>query len=338
MKSGIKLSILDQSIVRKGHTAADAISGTIATVQLAERLGYHRFWISEHHNSAMIAGSVPEILMVRLGDVTQHIRIGSGGIMLPNHSALKIAESFRMLEILFPGRIDLGMGRAPGSDRITAALLNPSNTFSEEKYIQQLEHLQAYFNDEAGTEYGRILAVPQSLTVPEQWILSSSGGSSAIAARFGAGLAVARFINGWAGPEVADTYRNAFEPSETFREPRILVAIQVLCADTEQKAQELRKMSDYMLLQFEKGNFGPMLDFEEIRNYEFSPDELARIKYNSGRIISGTQQSVKQQIQELAHDFDTDEIMVSCMTSRQDDRVRCFELLAGAFELKEHVI
>lgn len=334
MRPRIRLSILDQSIVRKGGTASDAIAGTIATVQLAERLGYHRFWISEHHNSAMIAGSAPEILMVKLADVTRRIRIGSGGIMLPNHSALKVAENFRMLETLFPGRIDLGMGRAPGGDRITAALLNPSNTFSEEKYIQQLEHLQAYFNDEASTEYGRILAVPQALTIPKQWILSSSGGSSTIAAKFGAGLAVARFINGFAGPEVANTYRAAFQPSDSFQEPQILVAIQVLCADSEEKAAELRKMADYMLLQFEKGNFSPMKDFEEIRQYEFSPDELARIKYNSGRIISGTKESVKQQIAQLADDFDADEIMVSCMTSKQEDRERCFELLADAFGLK----
>lgn len=329
----MKLSILDQSIVRKHGTASDAIQATIETVKLAERLGYHRFWVSEHHNSPMIAGSAPEILMVKLADVTGRIRIGSGGIMLPNHSALKVAENFRLLETLFPGRIDLGMGRAPGGDRITAALLNPSNTFSEEKYIQQLEHLQAYFNDEAGTDYGRVLAVPQALTIPSQWILSSSGGSSAIAGRFGSGLAVAKFINGFAGPEVAKIYRAAFQPSETFSEPQVLVAIQVLCADTEEKARELRKVADYVLLQFERGNFMPMIEYDEIRNYVFSDDEISRIQYNSGRVISGTPDAVKQQMITLADEFGTDEIMVSCMTSRQEDRVRCFELLAEAFAL-----
>jgi luciferase family oxidoreductase group 1 len=125
----IKLSILDQSIVRKGGNAQQAVAETIATAKLAERLGYHRFWVSEHHNSTLIAGSTPELLMVKLADETNNIRIGSGGIMLPNHSALKVAENFRMLETLFPGRIDLGMGRAPGGDMITASLLNPSNDF-----------------------------------------------------------------------------------------------------------------------------------------------------------------------------------------------------------------
>ena len=333
MQPKIKLSILDQSIVRKGGTSSEAIKETVATVRLAEKLGYSRFWVSEHHNSTMIAGSTPEVLMVKLADETRHIRIGSGGIMLPNHSALKVAENFRMLETLFPGRIDLGMGRAPGTDRVTSTLLNPSNTFSEESYLQQLQHLQAFFKDEAGTQYGPVYAVPQAPTVPSQWILSSSGGSSAIAARFGLGLAVAKFINGFAGPEVVAAYRQNFQPSETFPEPEALLAIQVLCADTEEKARQMRKLSDYVLLQFEQGRFEPMGSYDEIKDYQFTPGELERIQYNSGRIISGTQAQVKQQLTDLAHNFGLSEIMVSCMTYDPQDRVRSFELLAEAFEL-----
>ncbi|MEO6187263.1 MAG: MsnO8 family LLM class oxidoreductase [Ginsengibacter sp.] len=154
MQQSIKLGILDQSIVREGFTAQEAIEETIATAKLAEELGYSRFWVSEHHNAPSIAGSTPEVLMVKLADETHSIRIGSGGIMLPNHSALKVAENFRMLETLFPGRIDLGIGRAPGGDRITAALLNPSNDFNEDSYLLQLSHLQHYFNDTAATSYG----------------------------------------------------------------------------------------------------------------------------------------------------------------------------------------
>ena len=141
MERKLKLGILDQSIVREGSTARDAVQETIETVKLAEQLGYTRFWISEHHNASSIAGSTPEVLLVKLADETNHIRIGSGGIMLPNHSALKVAENFRMLETLFPGRIDLGMGRAPGSDQLTARILNPANDFSEESYLLQLTHL-----------------------------------------------------------------------------------------------------------------------------------------------------------------------------------------------------
>ena len=333
MQQQIKLSVLDQSIIRKGSTAKDAIEETIATAKLAERLGFHRFWVSEHHNSTMIAGSAPEVLMVKLADATEHLRIGSGGVMLPNHSAYKVAENFRLLETLFPGRIDLGMGRAPGGDRISASLLNPSNTFSEESYLQQLRHLQAFFTDEAGTSYGPLVAAPQIPTVPQQWILSSSGGSATIAAQFGLGLVVARFINGFAGPDVVEAYRSQFQPSATFPEPKAMLAITVLCADTEEKAAQMRKLSDYTLLQFEKGNFKELASYDDVKDYRFSPAELARIQQNSGRLISGTPQQVKAQLTTLANEFEIDEIICSCITAVQEDRMRSFELLAEVFEL-----
>jgi luciferase family oxidoreductase group 1 len=329
----LKLSILDQSIVSHGRTAKEAINSTIETVKLGEQLGYHRFWVSEHHNSSFVAGSTPEVLMVKLADETKQIRIGSGGIMLPNHSALKVAENFRMLETLFPGRIDLGMGRAPGGDRITASLLNPSNDFREESYLKQLEHLQHFFRDSAGTSHGPLLAVPQATTIPMQWILSSSGGSSSIAARFGLGLAVAKFINGFATPEVVESYRKNFKPSSQFERPQELLAISVLCADTEEKAMQMRHFLDYILVQFEQGRFDRFGSYEDVKDYKFSSHELERIKLNSGRVISGTKESVKEQLTKLAAEFDVHEIMASCMADKPEDRKRSFELLAEAFEL-----
>jgi luciferase family oxidoreductase group 1 len=334
MSSKIKLSILDQSIVRKGGTAAEAIAETIETVKLAEAKGYTRFWVSEHHNSSMIAGSAPELLMVRLASETSHIRIGSGGIMLPNHSALKMAENFRLLETMYPGRIDLGMGRAPGGDRVTSSLLNPSNTFSEESYSRQIEHLQAYFIDEASTNYGPILAVPQATSVPQQWILSSSGGSSAIAAKYGLGLVIARFINGFVGPDAVEIYKREFVPSESFPEPKALLSFFVLCAETEEKAAQLRKLTDLTMLKFERGEFEPMPSYDEIKDYAFSDMELQRIQHNSGRIISGTPQQVKRQITHAAKEFGVDEVIISTMTYSHEDRLRSFELLADAFELQ----
>ncbi len=333
----LRISILDQSIVPKGSSASIAIENTIQLARLAEEEGFHRFWVSEHHNSAMIAGSAPELLMVRLANETSSIRIGSGGIMMPNHSALKVAENFRLLETMYPGRIDLGMGRAPGGDRITAGLLNPSNNFSEESYLQQLEYLQAFFHDEAASQYGPLLAVPQSATVPEQWILSSSGGSAAIAARFGMGLAIARFINGFAGRKIVTDYLSAFQPSREMPAPEMLLAISVLCADTEEKANQLRKLADYTLLQFEKGNFREMNSYEDIKGYEFSPAEKERIAYNSGRIVSGTPVQVKEQLTALAEELGVDEIMIAAMTHSQKDRIRSFHLIAEAFELKREV-
>lgn len=334
MNTAIRLSILDQSIVRSGMSAREALEETVETARLAERLGYHRFWVSEHHNSAIIAGSAPEILMVKLAEATRHLRIGSGGIMLPNHSALKVAENFRLLEALYPGRIDLGMGRAPGGDRVTASLLNPSNTFSEADYLSQLNQLQAYFHDAAETQYGRVLAVPQSETVPAQWILSSSsGGSGRIAAQYGMGLAVARFINGFAGPEIVQQYREHFRPAGG-SEPQALLAIGVLCAETEEQARRLRKQSDYFFIQFERGLFIAPPPYEMISDYEFSPAELEIIRRNSGRIVSGTPQQVKAQLTELAASFAVDEIMVTTMTYSRSERARSFTLLAEIFGLQ----
>ena len=329
----LRVSILDQSIIPKGATASQAIANTIQLVKKAEEWGFYRFWVSEHHNSTMIAGSAPELLMVRLASETKKIRIGSGGIMLPNHSALKVAENFRLLETMYPGRIDLGMGRAPGGDRITASLLNPSNHFSEESYLQQLEYLQAFFHDEASSPYGPLLAVPISETVPEPWILSSSGGSAAIAGKFGMGLAVARFINGFAGPDMVENYKKSFKPSREMESPQTLMAISVLCADTEEKANRLRKLADFTLLQFEKGNFREMNRYEDIKDYVFSEQELERIQYNRGRIISGTKEQVRDQLISLASDMEVDEIMVTSMTHSQKDRFRSFELISEAMEL-----
>lgn len=330
----IKLSILDQSIVRHGGTARQALLETVEHAKRAEQWGYTRFWVSEHHNSSFIAGSAPEVLLVKLADETSHIRLGSGGIMLPNHSALKVAENFRMLEALFPGRIDLGMGRAPGGDRITATLLNPSNDFSEEGYLRQLDHLQHFFHDTAGTQHGPLLAVPQAETVPAQWILSSSGGSSAIAARYGMGLAIARFINGYASPDVVHEYRRRFRPSAGLAAPQELLAISVLCADTEEHAEALRKYADYILVQFEKGNFDKPVDPDEVSRYEFTPAELARVHQNRGRLVSGTPEQVRAQLQQLAESFDVHEIMVAAMTAHEEDRQRSFELLAEVFGLQ----
>ncbi|MCE7064719.1 LLM class flavin-dependent oxidoreductase [Dyadobacter sp. CY326] len=333
----IKLGILDQSVVRQGATVRDAINETIATAILAEDLGYSRFWVSEHHNSTFIAGSTPEVLMVKIADATSHIRVGSGGIMLPNHSALKVAENFRMLETLFPGRIDLGMGRAPGTDRVTSSVLNPSNDFSESSYLRQLDHLQHFFRDTAGTERGFIYASPQSATIPEQWILSSSGGSSNIAARFGLKLAVAKFINGFVRPDVIETYRKNFRPSDQNPEPHAVLSVFVLCGETEEKALEMRKMMDYILVEFEKGKFGPFPDAATVKNYQFTAGELERIRYNSGRIVSGTKEDVKEQLTKLAADFGVDEIILSTMSDSNEDRIKSFELISEAFNLRETV-
>ncbi|MDN3595773.1 LLM class flavin-dependent oxidoreductase [Zunongwangia endophytica] len=333
MERDIKIGILDQSVVRTNATPRAAVQETIDTAIFAEDLGFHRFWISEHHNSKFIAGSTPEVLLARLGAETSNIRLGSGGIMLPNHSAFKVAENFRMLEALYPGRIDLGMGRAPGGDQTSANLLNPSNTFQEEDYINQIQHINQFFKDDARVNSGAIYAVPQVETTPQQWILSSSGGSAKIAADLGLNLAVAKFINGSISPSVVETYRKNFIATEDKPEPKALVSSFVMCGETEEEANQMRKYIDYILLQFDKGNYQELPAFEDIRNHNFTSFEKQRLHYNAGRLISGTPDRVREKISALAKDFDVDEVIISTISFDRDLRFRSFELVAEAFNM-----
>ena len=247
----IRLSILDQSPVRKGATAAQAVEETVELAKFADKLGYTRFWVSEHHNTSSLAGSTPEVLIAHLAGETERIRVGSGGIMLPNHSALKVAENFRMLEAIFPGRIDLGMGRAPGTDRVTATILNPSNRFSEQDFIEQLSDLQHYLHDtaEAGSIKERVKAIPQVETVPAQWLLSSSGQSAVFAAHFGMGFSFAHFINPVGGPEAIKMYRQRFMPSDDLKEQQANAAIFVFCSREEEKIHQHQALMDFRFTQ-----------------------------------------------------------------------------------------
>ncbi|MBE7179345.1 MAG: LLM class flavin-dependent oxidoreductase, partial [Mucilaginibacter polytrichastri] len=233
----IRLSVLDQSPVRKGATAADALHETFALAKLSDDLGYHRYWLAEHHNTSALAGTTPELLIGLVAEKTSRIRVGSGGIMLPNHSALKVAESFRMLEALYPNRIDLGMGRAPGTDRLTASVLNPSNTFSEQSFIEQLYELQHYFHDthEPNTIQEKVKAYPNPQTVPPMWLLSSSGQSGVFAAHFGMGFSFAHFINPVGGPEAVQMYRDRFKPSADLQAPEVNAAFFAFISEDEEK-------------------------------------------------------------------------------------------------------
>ena len=330
----IKLSILDQSTISKGGLAIDAIQKTIQLVQKAEGWGYRRFWVSEHHNLVSIAGSAPEVLIAYLAAVTKHIRLGSGGIMLPNHSSLKVAENFRLLETMAPGRIDLGIGRAPGGDRITASLLNPGNRFKEEGYIQQVNELQMYFNDQVQTQFGSVKAIPVVYDEPPIWMLTSSGSSAYTAADMGLGLAFAQFIAANGVKEAITTYRTRFVPSDIFPKPEVIIAIWVLCADTEEKAEELKRSLLHVFLQMEKGEVRTgMPPYDEIKDYPYTIQDRMRMEQHSNRLIAGTPLQVKQQIIDLAENCDADEIMAATITFAPEDKIRSFELLAKEFDL-----
>jgi len=329
----IKLSILDQSPVRKGVNAQRAIEETTLLAQEAERLGYHRFWVSEHHNTSSLAGSTPEILIAHLANHTKTLRIGSGGIMLPNHSALKVAESFRLLEIIHPGRIDLGMGRAPGTDRITASMLNPSNTFSEQDFVVQLQDLQNYLHDspEEGTIQTKIKAIPISETVPQQWLLSSSGQSALFASHFGMGFSFAHFINPHGGPQAVQYYREHFKPSVDLQKPVENVAFFVFCSEDEEKVRQQEALMGHRFLQLEKGGGLTSIGYDDIKHVTYNFAEQERINANKPRMIYGTPDVIHAKLSKLAADYDVDELMAVTITEHFEDRIKSYQLLADLF-------
>jgi luciferase family oxidoreductase group 1 len=332
----LRLSVLDQSPIRKGSNAVEALEESLQLAQLADRLGYTRYWLSEHHNTKSLAGASPEILIARLAAATKHIRLGSGGIMLPNHSTLKVAENFRLLEALYPNRIDLGIGRAPGGDRLTAHILNPSNNFEPREYVNQVNDLEAYLTEteEPGTVHEKVKAIPHIDTIPGLWMLTSSGESGLLAARQGWALSFAHFIYPVGGPQAVKTYRERFVPSVFLKAPVASVGIFVFCADTQEKADELQAMMDYRLLSFEKGKFDVYPSYEEVRDYEYTDQEWQRVMANRGRMIAGTPERVKERLLKLADDYDVDEIVVSTMADTTADRLRSYELLAEMFHLQ----
>ncbi|UOQ71336.1 LLM class flavin-dependent oxidoreductase [Hymenobacter cellulosilyticus] len=331
----LRLSVLDQSPVRQGGTARQAILETVELAQLADRLGYTRYWVSEHHNTATLAGSTPEVLLAHLGGLTQHIRLGSGGVMLPHYSALKVAENFRMLETLFPGRIDLGVGRAPGSDRLTASVLNPANNFAENDFIEQLMDLSRYLTDadEPDSIQAKVKASPRAETVPEPWILSSSGQSGLFAAYLGMAFSFAHFINPNGGPQMVKMYQDRFKPSVHLQKPLANVAVFVLCAETEEKAQQLHESLALQMLRLERGNLQPMGPYEEIKDYQYSSADRQRMAYHWQRIVSGTPAQLKVQLTDLAQQYGVEEVVAVTITYDFADRRRSYELLAEAFAL-----
>lgn len=333
----IRLSVLDQSPIRKGVTAEQAVQETVELARYTDQLGYTRFWVSEHHNTGSLAGSTPEVLLAYLASQTKDIRIGSGGVMMPNHSALKVAENFRMLEALAPGRIDLGMGRAPGTDRITASMLNPSNQFREQDFIEQLYELNNYFHDrgEPGTPQLKIRAIPQVQTTPDMWLLSSSGQSGLFAAHFGMGLSFAHFINPFGGPEAVALYRQKFQPSEDMAKGHANVAIFVFCSEDKEKIRQHQALMDYRFNQFEKGGGLTPVGYEDIKDVEYSAAELDRIKYNRARVITGMPAEIKLKLTWLAEDYKVDEIIAVTITESFEDRLTSYRLLAEQFGLRD---
>jgi luciferase family oxidoreductase group 1 len=338
----MKLSILDQSPVPAGFTPADALQNTIQLARAADRLGYERYWIAEHHAIETLASPAPEILIARVAAETSGIRVGSGGVLLPHYSPLKVAEVFRMLHALYPGRIDLGLGRAPGSGGLEAFALQRDRSKRHEAsdFPEQLTELLAFLHSDFPSEhpFGRIKVSPEMPGMPEVWLLGSSDWSAEIAAQYGLPYAFAHFI----GPEqtvpALAHYRSNFRPSVFLREPRAIVALGVVCADTEAEAERLSASTKSLIRRIRLGGERrpvptPEEAIEELRSLGEGADPLAWDASEWPRYIVGGPEQVSRKIEGIASTLIVDELMILTVIHDHSARLHSYELLAESFDL-----
>src|SRR5215470_10765405 len=331
----LRLSVLDQSPVSQGSTGADALRNSVDLARLAEQLGYARYWVAEHHGTPMLACASPEVLIAAIGAATSRIRIGSGGVMLPHYSPLKVAETFSMLSGLYGERIDLAIGRAPGSDPVTAfALQRDRRTAAPDDFPDQLAELLAYVHDQMPIthRFARLARLPGGTIRPDVWLLGSSPQSGVWAAELGLPYAFADFINP-GGVEIARRYRQDFNPSTTHPEPRVIAAIWALCADTDEEAHRLAASSRMAFTLFLQGRLIPVPPVETaLRFIEEHAQEVEALGHRR-RWLVGSPATVTPGIEQVAAEYGAEEVMVVTITHDHAARRRSYELLAETFSM-----
>jgi luciferase family oxidoreductase group 1 len=332
----LPLSILDVSPVGSGFTPRQALLNTIDLAQLADQLGYARYWLAEHHNTPGIASSVPELMIGQVAAATTRLRVGAGGMMLPNHSPLKVAECFRLLEALFPARIDLGLGRAPGTDQLTALALRRSRAaLTADDFPEQVDELLGFLGNSFAEDhpFRQINAVPRGLATPQLWILGSSDYGARYAARHGLGFAFAHHINPAGAVEMLRLYRAHFQPSPALSAPRAILGVSVVCADTDAHAEEVASSVDLAWLRMEQGRRDVFPSIAEATAYPYTPAERERIRANRARHQVGGPKTIRQRLTKLADQAQADELMVLSLIHDHENRRRSYALLAEAFGL-----
>jgi len=336
----VPYSVLDLAPIVAGGTAAEAFRNTLDLARHAERWGYTRYWLAEHHNTPGIASSSPEIVIGHVASVTRWLRVGSGGVMLPNHSPLKVAESFRVLEALHPGRIDLGIGRAPGTDRLAALALRRSHeALSVDDFPSQLHDLLGFLGDDLEPEhpFRRVVAAPVGVPPPDLWMLGSSDYGGAVAAQLGLGFAFAHHINPGPAVETMLAYRAGFRPSHHRAAPHAILTLSVTCGQTDELAEELASSQDVAWVHLAAGRPIPLPSVEDARRYPWNAvEELQRRSIRQRRVI-GSPATVQERIRRLVEATAADEVMLHTMVHDHAARVRSYELLAEAFGLERRV-
>ncbi len=326
----VPLSVLDLAPVPMGGTAGEALRNSIDLAQKTEQWGYHRYWVAEHHNMPGVASSAPAVLIAHLAQATTKIRVGSGGVMLPNHAPLVVAEQFGMLEALHPGRIDLGIGRAPGTDQLTATALRRTADLSAEDFPNDLGELIAFFYGTFPDEhpYGRISAVPARGNPPEMWLLGSSGYSAQAAAVLGLPFAFAHHFSPANTLPALAIYHQQFRPSHFLSEPYAMVAVAVVCAETDEQARYLAMPSALSFLRLRQGQPSQLPSPEEAAAHPYSEYERAAIAGRQADQVIGSPETVKRGLEHLLEKTKANELMLTTIVHGHADRLRSYQLVS----------
>jgi luciferase family oxidoreductase group 1 len=322
----VPLSVLDLAPVPSGSTPRDALRATIELAQHTEKLGFHRFWVAEHHNMPGIASSAPPVLIGHIADATETIRVGSGGVMLPNHTPLVVAEQFGMLEALHPGRIDLGIGRAPGTDQVTAAALGHRGPDDFPRYFTDLLGFLTGRWPE-GSRFAALTAMPAPAEPPDVWLLGSSGYSAQLAGMLGLPFAFAHHFSAANTLPALALYRETFRPSEALDKPYAMVAASVLAADTDERARYLAGPSALSFVRLRSGRPGPVPSPEEAAAYEYTDLDRAIVADRQSSAIIGSPDTVRAGLDELLKATRADELMIITQVHDPADRLHSFDLV-----------
>ncbi|MGI5292945.1 LLM class flavin-dependent oxidoreductase [Nonomuraea polychroma] len=326
----VRLSVLDTSPIVQGSTPRPALHNTVDLAVLADALGYHRYWVPEHHGMRGVASSAPAVLVGHLANATQHLRVGAGGVLLPNHAPIVVAEQFGTLAALHPGRIDLGLGRAPGGPRPAVDAVRPEKEWTAKTFRQQLDELRAYLNP---TEDARVKAIPVlGGNVPPMWLLGSTTTSAELAGELRLPYAFAHHLNSEMAADAIRVYRERFRPSDHAATPTTLVSVSVIAAEDDERAEWLAGSTQLKVLSRVRGNRILLPSPEDAAAYPYTVDDRAEITARSGSVLVGGPETVAKLLQKVLDDTGTDELLVTTPVYRHADRRRSYELVASIAE------
>jgi len=330
------LSVLDLSPITTGHSGATALRNSLDLAQLADRLGYTRYWVAEHHNLPSVASSAPDIMIGQIAALTRRMRVGSGGVMLPNHAPLMVAERFKVLEALFPGRIDLGLGRAPGTDPLTSvALRRRQDMRDEDDFLERFQELMLIETRgfPEGHPFRNVRAMPADVPLPPIYLLGSSGYSAELAAAIGAGFSFAHHFSTHDAVDAMTSYREHFKPSPALARPLAILAVAVVAADTDAEAERLAATIDLNFVRRQKGEYLPLASPEEALAYDYAPIDRERIRKGRERLFVGAPKTILARLLPFIAATHADEVMITTMIYDHAARRHSYELMAQAFGL-----